>query len=143
HQDRFHVTFEPEHGSPERIEIEPPIERIQPEFFSSNEIGRVLDEPDASDHSLVGISKRTIVGEIETHPSEGRLAVRLPNELKRSRHPEMQRQPAASINICHEVLAVTPDCNELGAFEAGSKCPHREAAGDRGIHHYDLIARSC
>src|SRR5260370_15565848 len=141
HQDRFHVTFELEHGSPERIEIEPPIERIQPEFFSSDEIGRVLDQPDASDHSLVGISKRTIVGEIETHPSEGRLAVRLPNELKRSRHPEMLRQPAAPINICHEVLAVTPDCNELGAFEAANKCPNKEHAEDPRIAHHDLIDR--
>jgi hypothetical protein len=60
----------------------------------------------------------------------GRLAVRLPNELKRSRHPEMQRQPAARINICHEVLAVTPGRNELGALEAGSKCPYRELAKD-------------
>ena len=91
-----------------------------------------VDIPDAGDHLLL---------HQETHPSEGRLAVRLPNELKRSRHPEMQRQPAASINICHEVLAVTPDCNELGAFEAGSKCPDRELAEDPCVAHHDLVDR--
>src|SRR5215831_14391968 len=141
HQDRFHVACEAEHGTPERAEIKPPVERIRPKFFSCDEIGRVLDQPDTPDHPLVRITERAITGEIETHTNEGRLAVRLPNELKRPRHPEMQRQPAAAINICHEMLAVTPDCDELGALEAGNKCPDRELAEDPCVAHYDLIDR--
>jgi hypothetical protein len=74
--DRFHMTLEAERGSPEGIEIGAPIQRIWPQFFSGDEIGGVPDQPDASDHPLVRISKRANIG--ETHASEGRLAFKLP-----------------------------------------------------------------
>jgi hypothetical protein len=48
--------------------------------------------------------------------------------LQRAGHAEMQGQPATTINIRHEMLAVTANCNELGALKAGSECPGGELA---------------
>jgi hypothetical protein len=33
----------------------------------------------------------------------------------------MQGQPTAAIKLCHKVLAMTPDADDLGALEAGDK----------------------
>ena len=108
-----------------------------PKFFSRDEIGRVLDQPDASDHPFVGIGKTAIAGEIEPHPRKRRFVVAVPDELERTSHAEMEGQPAAMIDIRHEVLAVAASGNELGVLQAGGKCPGREFAQDARIAHHD------
>ena len=82
-------------------------------MFIGDEIGSVLDEPDVSNHPLVGVSERAVVDEIETHPNEGRRGSGLVNELKRAAHAEVQGQPAAPIKIRQEVLPVTPNFNDF------------------------------
>src|SRR3974390_2869863 len=56
HQHRFHVTLEAAHRGLERIEIEPPVDRVRPQLFIGDKISRILDQAYAPNHSLVSVS---------------------------------------------------------------------------------------
>src|ERR1035437_2047428 len=88
-------------------------------------------------HPLVGIGKTAAASEIEPHPRKGRFVAAVPDELERAGHAEMAGQPAAMIDIRHQVLAVAASGNELGVLQAGDQCPGREFAQDAGIVHHD------
>ncbi len=61
--------------------------------------------------------------------------------MQRAGHAEMQRQPAAAIDVGHKVLAVTAGGNELGALQAAHERLRSELAQDTPIAHDDPLDR--
>jgi len=142
HQHRFHVTLEATHRGPERIEIESSVERVRPQLFIGDKINSVVGQANASpNHSLVGVSEAAIVGEMETHPGEGRFFIALLDELERACYAEIQGQPAASIDIRHQILTMAAGGNELGALKAVGESLGGEFAKNAHIAHGDPTDR--
>jgi hypothetical protein len=133
HQNKFDIALNPRHGRLECGEIKTAVKHIRPQSLVGDKFCVVFDEPDAHNHSLVDVCEATVIDEVEAHPSEGWLFVLSLHELKRAGHPEMQGQPAAAIDLCHEMLAVTAGCNKGSALQAGSECSGREFPEDSGI----------
>ena len=68
-------------------------------------------------------------------------AGRLADKSKRAGHAEVESQPIASIELRHQVLAVTPDFNESCAAHPPRQTPKRKLAENPRIAHGNACDR--